>query len=71
MLRARPEFKLADMWVGVFWRKEMDVWAEDAEHIWEADRVDVWICLLPCLPIHVVWQGKTRPHELGTIEITE
>lgn len=40
----RLEFKLQDMWCGLFWinRKEY---------------IDVWICIIPCLPIHY-WSGR-------------
>ena len=68
-MRARVEFKLADMWIGVFWRKSLLVWAcsvgDDPEScaLLEADRIDVWICLIPCVPLHVVWQGKERIHD--------
>lgn len=34
------EWKLQDMWVGAFWKRQGHVF-------------DAWICLLPCLPIHV------------------
>lgn len=34
------ELKLADMWVGAFFKRSGDV-------------LHVWICLLPCLPIHL------------------
>lgn len=67
-MRVRVEFKLADMWVGVFWRKSRERWAEGPEAAWpdllEHDRVDVWICLVPCFPLHVVWWGKDRPHDI-------
>ena len=35
----RLEFKLEDLWVGAFWRKK-------------DGRFDVWVCILPTLPIH-------------------
>lgn len=34
------EFVPQDVWVGVYWRRR---WA----------LLSVWVCLLPCLPIHV------------------
>jgi len=37
------EYKLADCWVGWYWRVS-------------GRTVDVWLCLVPCLPVHVVWQ---------------
>lgn len=41
----RIEFKMADLWVGAFWK--------DTECTFGKDR-DVWICLIPMLPIHLV-----------------
>lgn len=46
--RARWEFKLQDFWVGVFWRRHGGV-------------LDVWICLLPCLPIHLTLGAPHAP----------
>lgn len=38
--RACFEWKLEDFWIGVFWKNQEDV-------------LDVWVCLLPCVPLHV------------------
>jgi hypothetical protein len=43
----RLEFKPQDMWVGVFWKKNGPL-------------LDVWICLLPMVPIHIRWFFKMR-----------
>ena len=37
------EFKLQDFWSGVFWKNQKDL-------------IDIWICLVPCFPIHY-WSG--------------
>ena len=35
------EYKLADMWVGMFWqRKDTDV----------RRSLHIWLCIVPCLP---------------------
>ncbi len=39
------EFKLQDMWVGAYWRYDT---AYQLTHL--------WICILPCLPIHITWE---------------
>jgi len=37
------EIKLADFWIGCFWKKaQNDLW--------------IWICLIPCFPIRVHYQ---------------
>ena len=36
------EFKLADFWIGAFWEQRGNV-------------VNLWICILPCFPLHIVW----------------
>lgn len=53
------EWKPQDLWVGAFWRKT------------KFDRhtgYDIWVCLIPCLPIHVWWyqrDGWTSLEHLG------
>lgn len=36
------EFKLQDLWVGAFWKRLGNCW-------------DLYICLLPCVPLHISW----------------
>ena len=44
------EFKPQDMWVGLFWKTEAPV----APNFYKfRKRVDVWICLIPCVPLHI------------------
>jgi hypothetical protein len=38
--RWRLEWKPQDLWVGAYWKSGWD-------------RFDLWICLVPCLPIHI------------------
>lgn len=38
------EFKREDAWIGVYWRTK--------EHA-GFTRQEAWICLLPCLPLHI------------------
>ena len=48
------EFKPADLWVGIFW-KWSGTWRKPK------DRLDLWICLVPCLPIHLRLGGSVTP----------
>lgn len=46
----RLEWKLADFWIGCFWKSE-------------DGHFDLWICLLPCLPLHLFRRlDETRNH---------
>lgn len=45
-LRLRLEFKPADLWIGAFLKREPLLGAT----FW-----DLWICVLPMLPIHFAW----------------
>lgn len=38
-IRWRLEFKLEDLWIGAFW------------HV-DAAGGELWICFVPCLPLH-------------------
>jgi len=51
-MRARLLFVPEDVWVGVYWRKYLH---HDPVF---GQRWDVWICLLPMLPLHVWWWRK-------------
>lgn len=44
-MKIQLEFKLEDLWVGMYWKRS-------------EDRTDVWVCLLPCLPIHFIIDSK-------------
>lgn len=48
-MTARFEFKLEDFWIGVFWRH-----GELNSH--------VWICLIPCFPLHLEWRRERCPN---------
>ena len=71
--RARFEFKLEDMWIGVFWKRSREQFIpNDQGDKWESlerERVDVWICLIPCVPLHVVltW-AEERYDETATLD---
>jgi len=41
------EFKLEDMWIGAYWRHDI---VYGLRHL--------WICLIPCIPIHITWEDK-------------
>jgi hypothetical protein len=42
---ARLEWKPQDLWLGVFWKNK-------------APRsLDVWVCVLPMVPVHFGWQA--------------
>ncbi len=57
-MHIKLEFKLQDLWIGAFWKK--DLFTEHYCSIGYIRRyyVDLWICLLPCLPIHLTWTKK-------------
>jgi hypothetical protein len=44
----RLEWKLNDLWVGLYWMRI-------------GNSVDIYICILPCVPIHLSWWWSTEP----------
>ena len=36
------EFEPRDLWVGVYWCRNRN-------------QCDIWICIIPCFPIHLNW----------------
>lgn len=51
-MRIRLEWKPQDLWIGVFWKRTT---LRASRSLLSGLRYDMWICLLPCLPIHIVW----------------
>lgn len=65
--RIRIEWKPQDLWVGVFWKRKkwwggnMD-WFGDGQTDNNAHRnFDLWICLVPMLPIHIQTRHCPEP----------
>lgn len=50
-MKLRVEFKLSDCWIGAFWRTSYNEWNQRYE-------TDLWICLLPCVPLRFTWKAK-------------
>lgn len=48
------EFCWRDCWIGVFWKVEAFGGYHRYLGLLER-RLDVWICLVPMLPIHLTW----------------
>lgn len=42
------EFKAQDMWLGAYWKL-----TEETLDFALVRTLDVWVCLLPCLPVHL------------------
>lgn len=49
-IHVRLEFKLEDAWIGVFWKR--------TPQGREAKKTDIWVCLVPCLPVHITIGGS-------------
>jgi len=66
--KIRLEFKLEDLWVGVYWHTDQaQLYTDSATYI-RGDAplgwihvVDVWVCIIPCLPVHISW-GRVHHH---------
>lgn len=54
-MKVRLEFKPQDCWVGVFWKT-----TPKANYQF---RTDVWVCVLPMLPIHLSWFRSKKAQE--------
>jgi hypothetical protein len=50
--RLTLEFKPADLWIGAYWATST---FSDMPHR-QARQIDVWVCILPMLPIHLTFR---------------
>jgi hypothetical protein len=58
--RAKFEWKVEDLWVGVFWKHGYGQFDDGPKRMW----TDVWICFIPCVPLHLtVSHDVTIPFE--------
>ena len=56
------EFKLQDFWISVFPERKPDAGSSlyALSRQLYREELHIWICILPCLPIHIVWRAKYR-----------
>lgn len=56
------EYKLADCWVGVFWdlRRCGHTVTLDTGQVVVPKEWHIWICFVPCLPLHVVIPSEAK-----------
>ena len=45
-MKIQIEYKLQDCWIGFYWQFQWGYY-------------HLWICLIPCIPIHLVWEKKS------------
>ena len=46
-----------DIWVGVYWNVSRGPFGcyEARRPVVYSQRFDVWVCLIPCVPLHLRW----------------
>lgn len=61
------EFKLSNCWIGVYWRSRFCAGGPSSfmersctTDEWFRSEFDLFICLLPMLPIHIHWDSPNR-----------
>jgi len=50
-MNIKLEFKPQDLWMGVFWKDTIEGAKVPIKVRW-----DLWICLIPMVPIHITWR---------------
>jgi len=54
-MKVSVQWEPRDLWVGAYW----DVTINSGEFGYYDGRwFDVWLCLVPCVPIHVEWYRR-------------
>lgn len=64
-MKARIEWKPEDLWIGTFWKVgyPTEQYSRSTGRIYFLRRIDVWICIVPMLPIHLWWFRGAVPGE--------
>jgi len=55
-MKIKFELKWQDMWVGAYWKKKNIVIGKIPLKVKIKEEFHIWICVVPCLPIHVWWR---------------
>jgi hypothetical protein len=48
-MKVRLEWEPCDLWIGAYWKKR---YGQQQVYF------DLWICLIPMLPLHLEWQKE-------------
>lgn len=56
IIKCQFEWKLQDLWIGMFWKTARGIQATGCEN-WMC--CDIWICVIPCVPLHVTIQNES------------
>lgn len=59
-MSVRLEWKPQDLWIGAFWKVSglTRSYVAGTTEYREYQRVDLWVCLLPMVPIHLSWERR-------------
>jgi hypothetical protein len=62
-MHARLEWRPTVLWVGLSWKAGTPAlrYVAGTGEYRRSRRIDVWICLLPCLPFHLWWVQAALP----------
>ena len=56
-IRCWLEFKINDMWIFIYWKSDICGGGTSC-------KVNIWVCLLPTIPIHIIFE-RTRFYFFG------
>lgn len=56
-MKVRIEFEKRDLWIGAYWKKSKEYYHWERKEFYPQGRLDLWICLIPCFPLHFIF-GK-------------
>jgi len=56
-MKIKFEFKIRDMWIGIYWTYGTIVLVYERKSYVQ---YDIWLCLVPCFPIHLIINGKVK-----------
>lgn len=57
-LKMTLEFKLADLWIGAFWKQSITT-----TPLIDTKFLDIWVCFIPCFPVHLTLKETIRNNE--------
>lgn len=67
-MKVKLEFNWHDMWIGAYWKiKTIEYVFHDNNNNNNRHERHIWICVVPCLPIHIWWDISPPEGRRGVI----
>ncbi len=59
-LQIRLSLNKHDLWIGAYWKIDGHTYWQDSDGYTLQDRVTIYVCLIPIIPIKISWDTERK-----------